>query len=147
MIFENHQIAYPNVVSKYYNFVPEEIELAIKDFDEILERHGYHSNGTLFFSIISDPTDEIMTAELFLSIKESNFHIDSEEQMYFRSYFNVKPMIMTRVMEDFDSVSQVKYWELMDYMKRHGMKQRTPIFVEFQMNHQGDSYVEMSVGI
>src|SRR5699024_8468012 len=126
MMFENHQIAYPNVVSTYYNFVLEEIELAIKDFDEFLERHGYNSNGTRFFALIRDPSVGIMIAELFLSIKESNLHIDSEEQMYFRSYFNVKPMIMTRVMEDFDSVSQVKYWELMDYMKRHGMKQRTP---------------------
>src|SRR5699024_12017601 len=111
MIFENHQIAYPNVVSKYYNFVPEEIELAINDFDEILERHGYHSNGTLFFSIISGPTDEIMTAELFLSIKESNFNIDSEEQMYFSSYFNLKQMIITGVMKNFASVSQLNYWE------------------------------------
>src|SRR5699024_11667711 len=102
MIFENHQIAYPNVVSKYYNFVPGEIELAIKDYDEILQRHGYHSNGTLFYSIISDPTDEIMTAELFLTIKESNFHIDTEEQMYFRSYLNLKRLIMTRMIEVFD---------------------------------------------
>lgn len=49
MIIENHQIAYRNVASKYYNFVPEEIDLAFQDFDQILSSHGYNTADVMFF--------------------------------------------------------------------------------------------------
>jgi len=147
MITENHQIAYRNVVSKYYNFYPEEIDEALRDFDTILTEHGFNPEGTMLFSILSDPTAEVMTAEIFLPIEESNFNNQTDEQMYFRSYLNIKPMIMTRVMEDYDAQSQIKYWELIDYIKRNGMKQKTAVFVEFKSSHTGRTYVEMSVGV
>ncbi|WP_449354453.1 DUF5085 family protein [Virgibacillus natechei] len=147
MIVEHHHIAHRNVVSKYYSFVPEEMDIAIKDFHEIMEKHNYHSDGRMLFSILSDPTSEIMNAEIFLPVVEDNFTMQGQEQMNFHSYLSIKPMIMTRVMEDFDAQSQVKYWELIDYIKRHGMKQRTPIFVEFKNSHLGRTYVEMSVGV
>jgi len=54
---------------------------------------------------------------------------------------------MTRVMEDFDAQSQIKYWELIDYIKRNGMKQKTAVFVEFKSSYAGRTYVEMSVGV
>ncbi|MFD1067903.1 hypothetical protein [Oceanobacillus locisalsi] len=69
----DHHIAHRNVVSKYYSFLPDEIDIAINDFQEILERHGYHSDGRILFSILSDPTSEIMDAEIFLPITEDNF--------------------------------------------------------------------------
>lgn len=147
MIIDNHQIAHRNVVSKYYNFLPEEIDVAIKDFDTILEKEGYHANGTLFFSIISDPTDEVMTAEIFLTIEEDNFTVQTDEDMFFRSYFLIKPMVMTRIMDDFDAKSQVKYWELINYIKRNGLQQQTPVLVEFKNSHLGRKYVEMSIGV
>ncbi|WP_164216036.1 DUF5085 family protein [Virgibacillus sp. YIM 98842] len=147
MIINNHQIAHRNVVSKYYNFLPEEIDVAIKDFDSILEEQGYHTNGTMFFSIISDPTEEVMTAEIFLTIDEDHFINKTEEEMFFRSYFLVSPMVMTRVMDNFDEVSQVKYWEIINYIKRNRLKQQTPMFVEFKNSHSGRNYVEMSVGV
>lgn len=145
MIVENHQIAYRNVASKLYRFVPEEMNLAISDFDNILSENGYHPDGRMFFSIISDPTDEVMTVEVFLSIEESQFHLNSDEEVNFHSYFSVNHMIMTRITDDFDEQSQVKYWELMDYLKRHHMTQKTPVFVEYKSSHSGQIYVEMSV--
>ena len=147
MITGNHKIAHRNVVSKYYNFLPEEIDVAIKDFVMILEKEGYQPNGSLFFSIISDPTAEVMTAELFLTIEEENFTVQTDEEMFFRSYFLMNPMIMTRITDDFDAKSQVKYWELINYIKQNGLKQRTPVFVEFKSSHSGRDYVEMSVGV
>src|SRR5690625_2190021 len=147
MITDNHQIAHRNVVSKYYNFLPEEIDVAIKDFDSILEEQGYHTNGTMFFSIISDPTEEDMTAEIFLTIEEDHFIKKIDEEMFFRSYFLISPMIMTRVMDDFDEKSQVKYWDLIKFIKRNRLKQQTPVFVEFKNSHSGRNYVEMSVGV
>lgn len=143
----NHQIAHRNVVSKYYNFLPEEIDAAFQDFVTILEKGGYHVAGNMFFSMISDPTDEIMTAEIFLTIEEDDFTIQSDEEMFFRSYFLIKPMVMTRVMEDFDAQSQVKYWELLKEANRHGFKPLTPVFVEFKNSFLGKDYVEMSVGV
>ncbi|WP_106496027.1 DUF5085 family protein [Lentibacillus sp. Marseille-P4043] len=147
MIVENHHIAHLNVVSKYYRFAPEEIDIAIKDFQSVLEKHGYHPDGRMLFSILSDPTSEIMNAEIFLPIKEDNVMIQEQEQINFRSYLSIKPMIMTRVMEDFDAQSQVRYWELIDYIRRNGMKQKTPVFAEFKNSHLGRDYVEMSVGV
>jgi hypothetical protein len=157
MIVENHRIAYRNVASKIYQFYPEEIHLAITDFDEILRKHGYHSNGNTFFSIVSDPADEIMAAEIFLSIEESHFQIPEEENIFFRSYFSVEeshfqipeeeniffrsyfsvyPMIMTRIVQHVEELSQVKYWELIEYMKNHNLKQRTPVFIDFKATSQ-----------
>lgn len=147
MITNNHKIAHRNVVSKYYNFLPEEIEVAINDFVSILEEQGYHTNGNIFFSIISDPTAEMMTAEIFLTIEEDYFVRKTDEKMFFRSYFLISPMIMTRIMDDFDAQSQEKYWELIDYIKNNGLKQNTPVFVEFKNSHLGRGYVEMSVGV
>lgn len=147
MISENHHIAHRNVVSKYYRFLPGDVTAAFEDLDTILRKHNYHTNGNLFFSIISDPTDEVMTAEIFVTIDEDHFAIDTDEQMFFRSYFSVYPMIMTRITENVEELSQVKYWELLNYIKKHGMKQRTPVFVEYKQSYFGKSYIEISVGI
>lgn len=147
MIFENHKIAYKNVVSKYYKFSPEDIDEAIQDFHRILDEQGYHVSGSIFYSLISEPTEEIMVAEIFLPIEENKFTNQSNEEMFFRSYFTIQPMIMTRVFDEFDEQSQVKYWELMNFIRQHGLEQRTPVFFEFKTTNKGKHYLEMSVGI
>lgn len=147
MIVDNHFIAHQNVASKYYRFTPEEIGFAVKDFQETLNQYDFHADGRMFFSILSDPTSEFMDAEIFLSISEDRFEIPEKEQINFRSYFFIKPMIMTRIIDDFNEQSQVKYWELVRYMEQNRMKQKTPVFVEFKTSLSGRSYVEMSVGV
>ncbi|MEK4406313.1 DUF5085 family protein [Sporosarcina sp. FSL K6-6792] len=147
MIVENHQIAYRNVASKYYNFLPEEIDLAIQDFDAILSEHGYNSVGKMFFSIMSNPTAEVMTAKLFIPIEENDFTIPKEEEVDFSSYFLIDRMIMTRLTDDFDAQSQVTFWELLTYIEEHEMSRKTPIFVEFKETNAGQTNVEMSVGV
>lgn len=147
MIVENHQIAYRNVASKLYNFLPEEIDIALNDFDEILTEHGYHPTGAIFFSIISEPTAEVMTAQLFLPIAESYFSIPKEVEVNFSSYFNVDNLLMTRVTEDYEVQSQVKYWELFGYLKEHHMTQKTPVFVQFKKTRSERTYAEMSLGV
>ncbi len=147
MIVENHQIAYRNVASKLYNFLPEEIDIAFNDFDLILTGHGYHPTGQLFFSIISDPTAEIMTAQIFLPVKESHFSLLKEEEVSFSSYFSVDNLLMTRVTEEYEVQSQVKYWELFSYMEAHNMTQKTPVFVQFKKTRSNRTYAEMSLGV
>lgn len=148
MIVENHQITYRNVASKYYNFLPEEIELAFADFDLTLENHGFHVADQLFFSIISDPTAPVMTAEIFRPIEENDFStMPSSEEIHFRSYFSVNRLVMTRIMDQFDEQSQVKYWELLEYLQNNEFVQSSPIFVEFKRSHSRGTYVEMSVGV
>mgnify|MGYP001770563089 CR=1 FL=1 len=100
-----------------------------------------------FFAILSDPTDEIMVAEIFLSIAEDHFQVPEDENIFFRSYFSIYPMIMTRIVQHIEEQSQVKYWELIEYMNNHNLKQRTPVFVGFKATKSGKIYAEMSVGI
>lgn len=147
MIVEDHQIAYRNIASKYYNFLPEEIDIAIKDFDTILSDHGLNFGGIIFFSIISDPTAEVMTAKLFIGIEENQFNIPKDEEVGFSSYFFINRMLMTRIIGEFETASQVEYWALIDYIKKHELIQKTPIFVEIKRSHEGQTYVEMSVGV
>ena len=147
MIVENYEIAHRNVVSKYYNVAPEEIDDAIMDFHKILKDNGFHPIGLMFYAIIFEPTDDMMTIEVFIPIEEDRFDIRTNEQMYFRSYFNVKSMIMTRMLGEFETESPKKYRELVTYIRRNGLEQRTPLFVEYKFNYQNKLYVEMSIGI
>ncbi|PLR95920.1 DUF5085 family protein [Bacillus sp. T33-2] len=147
MIKEQHYITYRNVASKLYNFYPEEIRVAIEDLTNILEGYGYTTSGDLFYSILSDPQAEIMTAEIFLPIEESFLAIPKEEEVLFRSYFTIKNAIVARILDQFDEQSQVKYWELAAYAENNGMKQATPVFVEYKRTHSGRFYIEMSFGV
>src|SRR5690625_2916323 len=108
MIAKNYEIAHRNVVSKYYNVVPEEIDDAIMDLNNTLIDNVFHPVGLMFYSIIFEPTDGMMTIEVFIPIEEDNFSFKSGEQIYFRSYFNVKQMIMTRILDDFENESPKK---------------------------------------
>ena len=148
MAFNNHEIAYQNVVSKYYRFAPADIDAAIQDFHKILEEGGYEITGNLFYSMLSDPRDEeIMEAEIFLPIIEGEYTPQEDEKVSFNSYFNIKPMVMTRVLDDFEQQAQVKYWEVIHYIKQNGLVQTTPVFVEFKTSNKGDHYIEMSAGV
>ena len=118
------------------------------DFRQILEGSGLHLSGNMFFSILSDPQSEIMTAEIFLSLEEDTIKglIAPEEEIRFRSYFTLSPMVMSRIMRNFDRESQKKYWELVSYLQVNHLKQVTPVFVEFKNSLSGINYVEMSIG-
>ncbi|MEK4711898.1 DUF5085 family protein [Sporosarcina sp. FSL K6-5500] len=80
------------------------------------------------------------TAELFIPI-------EAEEEINFSSYFLINRMIMTRLTDDFDTQSQVTFWELLIYIEEHEMSRKTPIFVEFKETNAGQTNVEMSVGV
>ncbi|GEN32012.1 hypothetical protein HNQ35_002415 [Cerasibacillus quisquiliarum] len=147
MIFDNHRIHYRNVVSKYYKFTPAEIDAAISDFVQLLDQLGYHPVGRYFYALLSEPTDELMVAEIFIPIEENDFHNTSNEEMYFRSYFNIEPMVMTRVMENYEEEAQIKYWDLMRFIKNRGLEQKTPMFFEFKSSNNGKAFVEMGFGI
>lgn len=147
MVFENYEIAYRNVASKYYNVAPEELDEAVKDFLQILLDNECDPIGTMFYSIIIESTDGIMTVEIFMPILKDYIKVPEDEQVYFRSYFNVKPMIMTRVLNNIEVESPKKHRELHAYIRRNGLQQKTPVFVEYKLNHENEMYVEMSVGV
>jgi len=50
-------------------------------------------------------------------------------------------------MDQFDELSQVKYWELVKHIQEKDFTQSSPIFVEYKRSHSGVAYVEMSVGV
>ncbi|SIT70632.1 DUF5085 family protein [Edaphobacillus lindanitolerans] len=145
-IAENRTIMHRNVASKLYGFVPEEIGVALEDFRKILERSGVEPDGTLFFSMLSEPTADVMAAELFMGIKEDDPKFPEEEEVSFRSYFEVRDLVTIRILEDFDARSQTAYWELANYLDGNGLRQKTPVFVEYKNRPEGGTFVEMSVG-
>lgn len=147
-MISNHKVAYRNVASKYYAFRPEEIDKAIDDFRMILEGNGLHLSGNMFFSIISNPQSEIMTAEIFLTVEEDTIKglVDPKENIRFRSYFTLSPMLMMRIMENFNHESQKIYWELLGYLQVNQLERTTPVFVEYKNSLSGIDYVEMSIG-
>ncbi|MEI3613192.1 DUF5085 family protein [Pseudogracilibacillus sp. SO30301A] len=118
MIFGNYSIAYRNVVSKYYNFHPDQLDHTINSFVQLLVENDYHPTGNVFYSMIIElAEDGLMTAEIFIPIEESNFTNTTGEQMFFRSYFLIESMIMTRVLNDFEQKASEKFVELHHYMK------------------------------
>ncbi len=147
MINTQHTMTYRNVASKLYNFYPEEIGEAIKDLTATLEKYGYHPTGDLFYSMISEPTAEIMTAEIFMPIEEPLLNIPKEEEVRFRSYFLIKNSIAARLLNQFDEQSQVKYWELVAYAEEKGFNRTTPFFVEYKRTYRGTFYAVMSFGV
>ncbi|MBM7541138.1 DUF5085 family protein [Amphibacillus cookii] len=147
MMLIGHQIAYRNVASKYYHCKSEDLQLAFEDFTAILERYQYHPTGDMFFALMSDPTEDEMIVEIFLPIQESVFRSIEGEQIYFQSYYAIKPMIMTRIKDHFIQQAQDKYWELFSFIHQHKFKQRTPIFIEYKQTRNNQSYIEMGVGI
>lgn len=140
-------MAYRNVASKLYNFYPEEIGEAIKDLTSILEKYGYHPTGELFYSMISEPTAEIMTAEIFMPIEEPLLNVPKEEEVSFRSYFLIKNAVSARLLKEFDEQSQVKYWELVSYAEEKNLRRATPFFVEYKRTYRGTFYAVMSFGV
>lgn len=147
MIYNNHAISYQNVASKYYRFSPEDLEAAIIDFRDLLVKYNCQPTGKVFYAMLSDPTDEVMLVEVFMAVEENTARFPAEEEIMFRSYFNIKPMIVTRITKDFEEEAQVKYWDLMAYMNDHRYEQSTPVFVELKVDNQGNNYIEMSTGI
>ncbi|MFB1051950.1 DUF5085 family protein [Paraliobacillus sp. JSM ZJ581] len=91
--------------------------------------------------------EEEMVVEIFLPIEEQEFQSVADEQIFFQSYFSIYPMVMTRVTGNFTEQSQIKYWELFEYLNRNSLEQRTPVFVEYKRTPANNTYVEMSVGI
>ncbi|WP_240628677.1 DUF5085 family protein [Bacillus salacetis] len=144
---DQHAITYKNVASKLYRFLPEEINLAFEDFEELLTKHGYHTTGEMFFAIMSNPFDELMVAEIFFVMEEDRMELRKDENVNFRSYFFVKEMVMTRALEEFEMSSQEKFWEILNYIKTKDQVQTTPIFVDYKQTTKGTTFVEMSAGM
>ena len=146
MIYNKHTISYQNVASKYYKFESADFDKAVIDFRDLLMKYGCQPTGQVFLSMLSDPRDESVLAEVFMGIEENDPLFPKEEEMRFRSYFHIKPMIVTRILSNVEEVAQVKYWDLMKYIHQYKLEQSTPVFIELKMNNKGDNYIEMSTG-
>jgi len=147
LIFENYQLAYRNVVSKLYNFYPDEIETAIKDLTAIIETNHHTVTGDLFFCMLSPPDAEIMTAEIFIPIEEKFCDIPASEKINFNSYFSIENAIMARILNEYNEQSQIVFWNLLSYSKKEELTPKTPIFVEYKHTYQGTNYVQMCMGV
>ena len=146
MITNNHAIAYRNVASKLYQFYPEDLQEALTDFAVILTENGYTPGDKIFYAFLNEPQAELVTAEIFMTIEETDCFIPDED-VRFNSYFLVDGMLMSRISGQFNEQSQVRYWELFGYMKKQNKRQVSPVFVEFKRTRSQKTYVEMSVAV
>ncbi|MBP2099102.1 DUF5085 family protein [Enterococcus rivorum] len=130
MIAEAQKIEFRNVVSKYYTFVPSEMQLAIDDFFETIATNDLTPNGPFFYSINTfnqKNENEPILAEFFQPITEDNITLD-KETLNFRTYFSVRDMIMTRIDSNFDVKTTESYSELIQYVEKQGLQITAPFF-------------------
>lgn len=147
MIVEGQKIEYRNVISKYYTFIPAEIQLAIDDFFEIISENRLTPDGPFFYSINTynqKDTSEPILAEFFLPVKENNVEIDMEI-LNFRSYFAVSDMIMTRIDHDFENETLESYGKLLEYIDKQGMELTAPFFHLLKVIDE-KSYMQIYLG-
>ena len=129
MIVEGQIISCRNVVSKLYTFYAEEMELAIEDLSNLLIERELTPSGPMFYSIVSDFQEDPLTVEFFVPVEEVTLPNLYDEEIDFRSYFSVDSLLLTRIDQDFETLSVEKHFELIDYTIEKNMEIASPFFV------------------
>lgn len=147
MIAENQFLMYRNVVSKLYQVGPEDMELALSDFMELIESHGLTPTDLFFYTINSDLREtEVVLIELFIPVENSLVDLSSDE-FIFRSYFFIDNMIMTRIESGIDE--QEKTMEgtlgLIKYCVDNELTTFTPPFYKLR-SFENKIYIEIYMG-
>lgn len=144
MINPTDHIRYRSVIARKYRFYYREMEQVLQDFVEDVLKIGATIKGPLFYAIHNVPLDEVLYAEMFVSVE--NDAVEVMEDMQFHSYFSIEDMISICVFGDVANNTEIAYRLLIDYMEENGLKQTTPIFHVLS----GDSsmpYVFIKIGV
>lgn len=144
MINPNDSIRFTNVVSKKYQFYYTDMDKAIKEFLNDIDRKGAIIKGPLFYSLNNVPMDKNMNVELFMPIKQDKFKIDKD--MYFHSYFSIEDMVSIYVHANFEKNTEIAYAALLNYMDENKLNQVTPIF-HILSGDETMQYVAVKVGV
>lgn len=147
MIVSNQRLSYTNVVSKLYAGHSEDINEAFLDFQQLVKKRGWHATSPMFFSILSDVTQNEMLIQIHLPIEECILEADKkDDDLQFRSFFYLPNLIMTKVTENIEINTLNAYGELLNYIAENNLEIDKPFFnIPKELN--GVSYVEIYLGI
>lgn len=144
MINPNDSIRFTNVVSKRYRFNYRDMDKAMVEFRNEIDKRGVSAKGPLFYSLNNVPTDKMMNVEFFMPIEQHRFETD--EDIYFHSYFGVDNMISISVYANFEKNTQIAYAALLNFINENKLKQVTPIF-HVILGNETMEYVVIKVGV
>lgn len=144
MIIENDSIELRNVVSRRYSLHYSQFPKAMEDFYRLLEEKKLTPTGTLFYSLNNVPVDEQMAIEVFATVEEK--YVLEDDDLFFRSYFTVKDMIMTYYFGNVEKLTELAYAELIQFIEENDLEMASPIF-HFFKGDRDFHYVELRVGV
>ena len=146
MINPHDSIRYTNVVSRKYRFHYKEMENVLRDFQQDVLKLGtsVKVKGPLFYSINNVPMDEVIHGEFFLPVHQDNVRV--MEDMQFHSYFSIENMVSHCLFAHFESLTEVSYRILFDYMSYYHLIQNTPIFHVIS-GDKSLNYVFIKIGV
>lgn len=138
---EVEKIAHQNVVRKRVTFHYLEFEQHFQTFIEGIVDAGYTIKGPVFYSLNNTPLDEMVDIEFFLPIAEGIFSLSGYR---FSSYFIVESLIKTRVMGNFNIMTERAYALLLVSLEENDLEINTPFY--HVIPSDGSSYVEIFLG-
>jgi Domain of unknown function (DUF5085) len=146
VIVTHKNISFYNVVSKKYRLYPDDMEIAMKDFTQLLSDNGMESKGPFFFTIESPLEREIYEMTFYMPVNK--LVLDGREKFEYevQSYFSVKNLLLTRVLGDFNNQSQLKYVELLNFVREQNLDVITPFF-NVVREFQNFKYVDIMLGV
>ncbi|SDM52429.1 effector-binding domain-containing protein [Fictibacillus solisalsi] len=144
MIAVDQSIAYTNVVSKEYFFHYSDMEQVIEDFISEIGEANLAIKGPMFYSLKNIPKDENMYIELFMPVHEDK--IPSTDSLMFRSYYYVDEMLMKRFTGNYETLTEVVYAELLQYIVDNNLNLASPIYHVFG-GDESISYVDVKVSV
>lgn len=126
MINTDDFIQYSNVIQKTYQFNYREMQAVMDNFFEMIADMDVTIKGPFFFSLATEPVDDIMTCELFMPIVEDI--IVTSKDLMFHSYYEVRNMLSQAVVGDLDINSGKTYDNLMLTLINNDLDQASPIY-------------------
>lgn len=145
-IVEGKAIQYENVVSAHFKIRPDEFEQTFTLFFETLAELGIKQLREFFYSIYPDLQKEgQLQVEVFAPV-HSFEDVALPEQYSCHSYFQVLNLVSTYAQGDSESEITRANLELMGYLKKYRLKERTPVFHRVFLDNKV-VYTEIMVGI
>lgn len=149
MITEGKEIAFKNVVSKYYQFESSDSSEITENFMLSIEEAGLTPNGPMFYSIMSELGAEPIFAMYSIPVEEEQLKDMDDKVLMFQSYFLIRSMLMTRfAVENTEQAQELaleKYAELIEYTKRNNMELTAPFHNLFKIVDE-QLYLEIYLG-
>ncbi|NQL66433.1 DUF5085 family protein [Streptococcus suis] len=135
------KITHQNVVRKRETFHYLQFEEHFQTFIEGIVDAGYTIKGPVFYSLNNTPLDEMVDIEFFLPIAEGIFSLADYR---FSSYFIVGSLIKTRVLGDFNIMTERAYALLLLSLEENNLEINTPFY--HVIPSDGSRYVEIFLG-